>query len=405
MNDLENRLRDALDGAARTIPDGASRRDLATVVDAGRGRRPPALLIAVVAAAAVVAAIAVPYVAQRDRGAAPVQLPPPCPGGASAAPALPAAAASLPAGPPPRVPYTVTNDTGSGYLQDGSTRVKLDPGRQTKVIDRLGCRWLVARTEIGKEFGTTELGILVPSGQFTRLGASASRAGGVGLSVGLSPDGTKVAYTRLAAGTTAWLTVVDLATGAEVTSRRINADTLILAWNDRGVWLQSTDSATGRRSFTRWRPGGELQPVTAQGLLYPFRTTNRMLLQRYEGTSACIRVIEAGTDGRLNDLMRSCVGGSSLGPSLSPDGTVLIHHDNQARQIPDGTVLPMPGGLTPGPYVWEDGDHVLIEVQDAGRRGIVRCQVRTGDCERVYTEASPFTLRLASQDPYRLLGF
>jgi hypothetical protein len=420
MNDnLENRLRDALDAGARTVPDGPPPDDLATVVDNGGGRRPSTLLIAVAAAAAVVTAITVPYAVRRDSPAPPLQAP--CPGAASVSPVLPATppavritgspappteADRLPEGPPPRVPYTVTDATGAGYLQDGTTRVTLAAGLQVKVIDRLDCSWLVARKKTGEELGTTEFGVLRPSGQFTRLGASVSRAGGLGLSVGLAPDATKVAYTTLTAGNNARLVVLDLATGRELASRQVRADTAVLAWNGRGVWLHHGDGVDRPHRFSRWQPGGELQPVAAPELLYAYRSTDRMLVQQYQGTTACVRVVEPGADGQLADVMKSCLDGSSLGPTLSPAGTVMIHHDGKPRLVPDGTVISVPSGLSPGPYVWEDDDNVLIEVHGIGRRTIVRCQVRTGDCERVYSSPDQsFGLRLVEQNPYRLLGF
>jgi hypothetical protein len=423
MNDLENRLRDALDGAARTIPDGAPPHDFGAVADAGRPNRRLSPLIAVAAAAAVAAAVAIPYVAQRDK-TAPAQAP--CPGAASATPGLPmdtpkpvgspspgpAGEAqrkfqSLPVGPPPRVPYVVTDESGAGYLQDGPSRVTLTAGAQTKVIDRLDCRWLVARTTRDADLGTTEFGILQPSGRFTRLGGSASRPGGLGLSVGLSPDGTQAAYTTLTAGNTARLVVVELASGRELTSRRVTADTAVLAWNSRGVWLHTGNGVDQPHRFARWVPGSEPRPVDAPELLYPYRSTDLMLAQKYDGTTACVRVLRAGADGRLTELMKSCVDGSSLGPSLSPNGRVLIHHDSNARQVPDGASTQLPPELGPGPYVWEDDEHVLI---DNGltpqQHTIARCNVSTGACERVYSSgADKLDLRLLEQGPYRQLGF
>lgn len=419
MNDLENRLRDALDAAAGTIPDSAVAPGM---VEPDRHRPRRALVIAIGAAAAVVTAIAVPYAIQRDE---PVPSPAACPGAIAATPdkmpmeQFPSFSSpspnpqdevsrklfTLPVGGPPRVPYTVTNESGAGYLQDGNTRVPLPGGMQTQVLERLDCSWLVVRTKLlaPGHPGDKEVGILSASGRFVPLGRSAGNREGengpiVGLSVGMSPDGTKVAYTSSSADGRSRLVAVSVASGNEIASVPIGGDAQVLGWNSGGVWLHSGDASPKRPlRVTQWQPGSAPRFVQGTGLLYPYRGTDRMVWTHRQGPTTCARVVTGGAT-----LMEAClrIEWASF-VSLSPDGRILLHADKVWR-VADGSEIPPPNWWYPSTRsVWEDNTQVLLSL---GSNGLVRCNIDTRACERIFTAATDYNLDLIEDGPYKVLG-
>ncbi|HZO67168.1 MAG TPA: hypothetical protein VFB74_19380 [Kribbellaceae bacterium] len=390
--DLESRLRDALHAAAKTVPDHATGPGLPMEARTAHHllRR---TVVVLATAAAVVAAVAVPFAirAMTDR-TAPVTGPV-CPGPVEAStpigPATPRNTPAkspdgkpgwsdkLPAGAPPRVPFTVTDSRGAGYLQDGTVRVRLAADQDVYVLQRLACGWLVHRSEHGPT-ERAEIGVLLPDGRFTGRGRGRAAA--------LSPDRTKIAVADRGR-----VIVTDLDTGDEVAGIPYAADAIAYAWNTDGIWIGY--EFAGRYRLSLWQPGSPPRQIHWNGGdVFPVRD-GRLLLAPED--PPCIRVLRLGSTDALEKVMERCAAHLN-GGSLSPDGRLLVTNDGRGYHVPENTSTKFAaprdewlGADWFGPRVWEDDTHVLLtatigESNATGRLIIVRCDAVTGACERVY---------------------
>lgn len=433
MNDhLENRLRDALDAAAGTVPEHATGAGLATSAH-GRPHRVRRIAVAACSAAAVVAAIATPLTIVHNRPDAELPvLAGGCPRPTAPAPSVPnrpapsdngkefAWSGTLPAGAVPKVPFTVTTQRGNGYLQDGATRVPLPTGMMVTVLGRLDCGWVVYRTEAEPEECSGrpkdkvgEIGLLTPDGRFTKYGRTGPAASGscgqwansagataVKPRAALSPDRTKVAFvttSRVPLVGKSTLKVVDVATGKETDRITVAEHFSVFGWNEHGIWYRSGDQAN------RWQPGSKPRPVTdTRGGLRAFRGTDRMVRADLNSrpNQTCDQVVEPDGDG-LRQLTERCdvgIGGSSV----SPDGKLMLTWTTTVR-LPTGgaTAYRMNAhGLWLSAGIWEDDTHVLVEHLALGSKGqpdrqvLLRCNAVSGSCERVYDALGPTRLKL-----------
>jgi hypothetical protein len=379
MNDLETRLRDALDAAARTVPDHATGPGLEPDDHSSRHR----MLVAFAAAAAVVAAIAIPLgirAVSTDRTAAPA-----CPAPVTTGPAtLPSSPSgepvegwsdTLPAGAPPRVPFTV--DGPDGYLQDGTVRVPLEAGKDVYPIARLDCGWLVRRSVAGRHDGN-EIGVLLPDGRF------AARAIGTDVAA-VSPDRTQVAV-----GAADRTMVLDVESGREVASTPVPHGALPGFWTADGIWIGYGREAT---RLLLWQPGSPLREVRwVGGDVFPIRS-GRLLIAPED--RPCVKVLALTPANALETVMQRCAEHLN-GGSLSPDGRILVTRDGRAYRVPQNTStrLNAPRNLwlgadSFGAGVWEDDTHLLLEAaigenNATGRQVVIRCDAVNGRCERLY---------------------
>lgn len=387
LRELEDRLGDALETAARTVSDQAVRPEPQwSSTPPERHRRTWA--VAVVAAAAVAAAVAVPALISDDARPGPasedaVTCAPP-PSAQQPVPTIPrqgmrsdqdAWATSLPFGPPPLVPYTLKAGLRSGgILQDGAARVPLPTGLRFFSWGQVECGWLGANVT-GEE--QVEIGVLETSGSFRSFG----KALGDGASP--SPDGRQAAFVR-PAGESAELVVVDVATGRVVASTPTPPNSDVLGWNSHGVWFAPLREGAQTRL---WRPGSEPVRIDTGGArLTAWRTQDRMLLTGGEPgqqVPGCLRVVVLEGGDRLTEVMRQCITPEG---SLSPDGQVLVAGAHAFR-VPDNTRT----GYKPGSSsfgadhesIWEDDRHLLSQSGVYPNRLItVRCDVVEGNCER-----------------------
>lgn len=388
MNHLEDRLRDALDTAARTVPDTATGPGLA--FDGRRSHRPARrTLVALGAAAAVIAAVAVPLAIQAgkdQRNGLPAG--PPCPTPAPVQPSLPTSGSGLPedapylglpAGPPPRIPYIVTGKSGPRYLQDGNVRVPLAAGKTVSLYGRAGCGWVVGRGPLGR--ASSEIGTLMPDGTFVRRSAGARV-------VAISPDHKQIAVVPEGSRR---LSVIDLATGDEVTTRQVAAGTGTYTWTKDGIWY--ADDHYHEYAYV-WAPGAEPRKVTHNGdEFFPRENTDLIMLQEVPkaGTDVrCTQVLTLPPTGGTRVVMQRCGENDSRG-TLSPDGRFLVTESGNAYSVADNTsrrAWPATLGPLARPVAWDDAQHVLLSDNlQAGkeRRTIVlRCDVTTASCERIY---------------------
>lgn len=402
MNDeLQTRLRDALDAAARTIPDHAPAPGL-PVSPPERHRPARRTLIALGAAAAVLLVVGVPIAARNLTRDTPGPALAPCPEPTPTTPVLPNRpkqdgvmdwSDGLPAGPPPTAPYTLTDTKGAGYLQDGGIRLALPSGQFVRIVERLGCDWLVLRGQ-DRWSGRADVGVLSPAGEFRQLGRTDDRAT-------LSPDGAQVAYVPRDRSE---VVIADVATGRQLDRLAVPAKTYVLAWNPDGIWFDRPETE-GDASV--WKPGAEPREVRHDGHdFHMYRSTDRMVVQPSSSTSdRCVRVVTLESDGRLTEVMRRC--GQDREAILSPDGNLLLTGDGKAYRVPANTptALSVPSDPVPQLYpngVWEDNTHLLLEANiggdnAGGRYVLVRCDAVTGDCERIYDDSRRLNLQLAER--------
>ncbi|MEV8372802.1 hypothetical protein AB0P21_08685 [Kribbella sp. NPDC056861] len=374
---LEERLSEALDAAARTVPDNAVPPELFPAPPAER-RWAPVLAIGV-AMAAVVTAVAIPLVIAHNRTAPATGV---CPASPTVSPltyekrqypgAENAELNKLPFGGPPRVPFTMTRDLqwNGRYLEDLGVRVPLADGQVVYSLGRISCGWVVSR-KFGKE--VDEAGVLTTDGKYRSLGTV------TGDTASLSPDGSQLAYLTPAAE----VVTVSVATGKRLAATQAGSNTEILGWNSHGVWFMPDRD----KSLTQlWRPGNAPVSVeTGDHHLTAYRGTDRMLLS--EGANSCVRVVTL-EGGKLNTLLEKC-GGTSA--ALSPDGRLLIAENGPAAQgylVETGakTAFTISSTILTPDYgaIWEDSTHFI---QAAGlatdRQLTLRCDVVSGACERI----------------------
>jgi hypothetical protein len=283
--------------------------------------------------------------------------------------------ATLPKGAAPRLPYTAGTRDG-GWLYDADTRVRLARGQRLHVVGRVDGGWFVTRDN---QRGGGDLGILSRSGTFTALGTSAGNYWAI------SPDRRYVAFGAVDRHRRFRVAVFDVSTGRRTASTTIERHTEITGWNSHGIWYVTSVPGGQRQSRLRvWQPGGKPRLVPDGGYVVVERHPARMIRI---ADSECVEVVVLGSAGRLETLRRYCGPGISGGDlaTLSPDGKVIV--------LPDGTARPVDGGpvvrvrqnvmLPPEPMSWEDDTHVLLYDKENVRR--IRCDVRTGRCERVDT--------------------
>jgi len=388
---LEERLSEAFDAAARTVPDNAVPPELFPAPAAER-RWVPVLVIGL-AMAAVVIAVTIPIAISRSG-------PPPA---SVVCPSPPAVAAltyakrdftdlafaelnKLPFGPPPRVPFTMVKDSSlkESYLEDGGIRVPIEAGHQVSSIGRVECGWAVYR-QSGKVSGqvTAEAGVLRTDGQFRSFGPIS------GEGASLSPDGSQLAYLAPASRGGAQVVTVSVATGKRLAATPAGGNSRIVGWNSHGVWfLQDQD-----RYLTKlWQPGAA--PITVdtdEHQVTAYRGTDRMLLSDppiSSKPSSCVRVATLESTNKLKTIEQKC--GGTTG-TLSPDGKVLVMNTGDGAKgfLVDGgleTGLDVSSTLLTVDHdsVWEDPTHLLDSAALGQDRMVtMRCNVLTGACERI----------------------
>jgi hypothetical protein len=443
MRTEEDEIRAALASLADNRP---REEDVLAAVRAATGRtrhhqprRLRRLAIAVCAAAAVIAAIVAPLTIVRSRtsGEPPVLSGCPAPAGRAVALANQAGRTStdaeirwsnsLRAGPAPGVPFTVTDEQGRGYLQDGTARVPLTAGRQVQVLGRLHCGWLLFRTDskrcqndAGEDGG--EVGVLHPDGRFRELGRVSAGgrktcAEGPGVPTGrpdamvaLSPDRDMVAFVApggLLGMRRSQLRVLSTDTGDQVAHRKVDEVAKVLSWNDHGIWYfdrTTTDTY-------RWKPGSDPQAISAvhgtAGLdgLIAFPGAERMIREDLNSrpNQTCAQVIEPDGDA-FRMVIEHCKAGFGAG-SLSPDGRLLVTLEHTYR-VPGAPTpfRPIAHGLWTPVGVWESDTRTFVEArakstdgQPFGRQIVLRCDAVTAACTRVADLDNDARLRLGQR--------
>jgi hypothetical protein len=392
---LEERLSEALDAAAHTVPDNAVPPELFPVEERPSERRWVPVVVGGLAVAAVVAAVAVPLAISRNNSV-PLPADSPCASPPSVAPMSfekrdytdpdYADLNKLPFGPPPKVPFTMTHeDLRAGYLEDRGVRVPLEGTQQVYSIGRVMCGWVAFRHS-GKQGDEAEVGVLSTDGKYRSFGKT------TGDGAALSPDGSEVAYVASTGAGKASVVTVSVASGKRLAETPAGVDAEVDGWNSHGVWLM-----VNRDQYVTqvWKPGGK--PVTVdtdRHQLTAYRGTDRMLLSDQEasasGTGApeeCVRVVTLEATNKLHTVLQEC-GGSTA--TLSPDGKVLVADVGsvQGYLVDTGAKTSFRVSsmlLTPDhESVWEDSTH-LLESAGLGtdRQVTLRCDVLTGSCERL----------------------
>lgn len=397
---LEERLSEALDSAARTIPDNAVPPELFPVersAGAAPERRWVPVLAVGLAVAAVVAAVAIPIAISGDKSA-----PPPASTLCAAPPTVRELSLekrdstdadypelnSLPFGAPPKVPFTMAADVdlNNGYLQDRGVRVPLANGSQVYSIGRVDCGWAAYRHS-GKSGDEAEVGVLSTDGKYRSFGL------GTGDGASLSPDGSQLAYVALLGKGKAAVVTVSVATGKRLAEVPAGTNTEVVGWNSNGVWFMPN---WDKYVTQVWVPGRKPVTVdTGQHQLTAYRGTDRMLLSDQNmptstGNSPdlCVQVVTLNATSTLHTLLKECGG---TGGTLSPDGKVLVADTGGGVNgyLVDGgakTRLAVSSSVLTAVHetVWEDSTHLLNSIglgQD--RQVTLRCDVLAGNCERI----------------------
>ncbi|NEA35792.1 hypothetical protein [Streptomyces sp. SID13031] len=403
---LEERLSEALDTAARTVPDNAVPPELFPAeggrTTAATERRWVPVLAIGLAMAAVVVAVAIPIAVSRNNSAPPASSVCPAP---PAVQELPfgkqnytdpdyADLNKLPFGPSPRVPFTMAKDADldGGYLEDRGVRVPLASGSQVYSIGRVECGWAAYR-QSGKSGDAAEVGVLSTDGKYRSFGLV------TGDGASLSPDGSQLAYVALLGKAKASVVTVSVVTGKQLAAVPAGVNSEVVGWNSHGVWFMPDRD----KYVTQvWTPGGKPVAVdTDEHQLTAYRGTDRMLLTDQDATPAgtgqpepggtpsqCVRVVALDSAYKLATVLEKCGGAAG---TLSPDGRVLVTDADgivQAYLIGEGTEprLRMSSMLVTVDHetVWEDATHLL---NSAGlrtdRQVTVRCDVMSGACERI----------------------
>jgi hypothetical protein len=383
---LEQKLTDALDAAARTVPDTA---EPPTVPAPAHRRRP--VLIAALAAAAVVAAVAVPLaISRHDTTKGQVA------GGVCPAP--PAVQPlkirqqnrtpdglglnKIPFGAPPRVPFTMGYDVkrGGGYLEDLGVRVPVETGFRYTTLGRVACGWAVY-VQAPDNPSMADIGVLSTSGKYTSFGQV------TGDGTAISPDGTELVYVSPTNDHKGELRVVEVATGKQTAGYGTDEKAEVVGWNSAGIWfMPGRDEAR----TTLWKPGSE--PVwidTGAHRVTAYRTTDRVLLSDQASPAAdnCVRVAVLGASQKLKTLREKC---GDSGGTLSPDGKVLVFGISATRAVLVDTGKATRLNVSPvvlradHDMVWEDATHLTTSFGVGNDRSVVvRCDVVTGGCERI----------------------
>ncbi|MFI5708910.1 hypothetical protein [Kribbella sp. NPDC051620] len=393
---LEERLSEALDAAARTVPDNAVPPELFPGEEPSSERRWVPVLVGGLAMAAVIAVVAVPLAISREHSAPPA---------GSLCPASPAVEGlkfsqrqytgsdypdldKLPFGPPPSVPFTMARDVGlhGGYLEDRGVRVPLQDGREVFSIGRVSCGWVVYR-QSGVSGDAAEVGVLSTDGKYRSFGPV------TGDGASLSQDGSELAYVAPTGKGTASVVTVSVASGKRLAATPATSNAEVVGWNSHGVWFMRDRE----KSVTQvWEPGGTPVTVDTDGrLLTAYRGTDRMLLSDQSqpaGSSTtadlCVRVATLGPANKLSTTLQVCGG---AGATLSPDGRVLVADNTggvQGYLVDDGskTSFRVSSMLVTADHeaIWEDATHLLNSAGlGTDRQMTLRCDVISGACERI----------------------
>jgi hypothetical protein len=259
---------------------------------------------------------------------------------------------SLPQGKPPAVPYAV----GTTLHLPGGVRVPID-GTSVEIVGatRRGTMLLVERYD--PTFDTDHVWV-TPNGT-TRV-LPDTRSHGV-QDAAVSPDGRWFASGG---------EVVDLADGslvAQIPDRAVIVtgwvrDGLVYGTRDNRVWI--------------WPPGGAGYPVHTW-VSFPNRTQVG-LTQR----AGCWRVIHMYSYDDVGVSRRRCGGANPL--TVSPRGSWVLTRDLAVRDAfsrPHGYLAGQPVRPVGAPLTtyWVSDREMLLALP----YGLVRCDARTLDCERV----------------------
>lgn len=383
---LEQKLTEALDAAARTVPDTA---EPPPVPAPARRRRP--VLIATLAAAAVIAAVVVPLaISKHDTTKGQVA------GGVCPAP--PAVQPlkirqqnqtpdglglnKIPFGAPPRVPFTMGNDAQrrGGYLEDLGVRVPVQTGFRYTTFGRVACGWVVYAQALATP-SKADVGVLSTSGKYTSFGQV------TGDGVAISPDGTELVYVSPTNDHKGELRVLEVATGKQTAGYPTDEKAEVVGWNSAGIWfMPGRDEAR----TTLWKPGSEPVRIdTGKHRLTAYGSTDRVLLsdQAVPEADNCVRVAVLDASQKLRTLREKC---GDPGGTLSPDGKVLVYGRDSTRAVLVDTgkatrlnVSPLVLGAD-WDMIWEDATHLTTSFGVGNDRGVVlRCDVVGGGCERI----------------------
>ncbi|WP_328321400.1 hypothetical protein OHA70_24320 [Kribbella sp. NBC_00382] len=387
---LEERLSEALDAAARTVPDNAVPPELfPTEQPASSERRWVPVLVGGLAMAAVIAAVAVPLAISREHSAPPAGSLCPTP------PPVEALSFSkreysdpeyaelnkLPFGPPPSVPFTMASLKG-GYLEDRGVRVPLQGGQEVYSIGRVDCGWVTYR-QSGSD--AAEVGVLSTDGKYRSFGPV------TGDGAALSQDGSQLAYVAPGGKGFASVVTVSVATGKRLASTAATTNAEVVGWNSHGVWFMRDRDKDATTQV--WEPGGTPVSVDTDGhQLTAYRGTDRMLLsdQSSPASSAnlCVRVVTLEATNKLTTTLQECGG---TGGTLSPDGQVLVTEAGGSTQAflvdtaaKTGFKVSSLVVTADHEAVWEDSTHLLNSAGlGTDRQMTVRCDVISGACERI----------------------
>lgn len=369
-HDTETRLRDYLHTKAQVVPDHAT--PPAPVAELNRRRRTwPA--IAAAASIAAVIALAVPYLSGLGSDDPPVS----AGGGLS----------SL------KVPYILTEGSGSRTLHDGTTTIPLGNGPARDVLARLATGWLVMTSKTNADGrATSGHAVLTKDGRLRPVGSSNAMQNAI-----LSPDRTQVAILGQIAGGSFKIEVIDLATGNKTADLPLPSLVALHAWNKHGIWYDDDTAANPHL----WQPGEQPREVEIPGFtsITAPGTTDRMLVRTQR--DGCVKVMKMDESGDLTTLRENCDSTSYAG--LSPDGKLLvIPHLKVAVDVDSGEQTPLPAlpsesgvGLT-----FED-DRTVLAMASLGvsvsqptpttpnrfieiHQFIERCDVLTGTCEKLF---------------------
>lgn len=391
---LEERLSEALDAAARTVPDNAVPPELfPTEQQSSSERRWVPVLVGGLAMAAVIAAVAVPLAISREHSAPPAGSLCPTP------PAVEALSFSqreysdpdyaelnrLPFGPPPSVPFTMARSSlKGGYLEDRGVRVPLQDGQEVYSIGRVDCGWATYR-QSGSD--VAEVGVLGTDGKYRSFGPV------TGDGASLSQDGSQLAYVAPGGKGTASIVTVSVATGKRLASTAATSNAEVVGWNSHGVWFMRDRDKDATTQV--WQPGGKPVAVDTDGhQLTAYRGTDRMLLSDQSSPASsnsanlCVRVVTLEATNKLRTTMQECGG---TGGTLSPDGRVLVTDAGGSAQAflvdtDTKTDFKVSSLLVTADHeaVWEDSTHLLNSAGlGTDRQMTVRCDVISGACERI----------------------
>lgn len=392
---LEERLSEALDAAARTVPDNAVPPEVFPRRAPSAERRWVPVLVIGLAMAAVLIAVAIPIAISRNNSAPPASV---------LCPTAPAVSAltyekreyndpnyaelnKLPFGPAPKVPFMMARDAdlNGAYLEDRGIRVPLQAGQQAFSIGRVDCGWVVYRQSGGSEM-PAEIGVLRTDAKFLSFGPVAADG------ASLSPDGSQLAYVAPDSRGKAEVVTVSVANGKRLAATPAGANSEVVGWNGHGVWFMPDRD----KYLTKvWLPGAA--PITIdtdKHQLTAYRGTDRMLLSDQEppgnngnAPGLCVRVATLDAANKLNTIQEKC--GGTAG-TLSPDGKVLVVDiDGIHGYLVDSgapTDFNVSSTLVSVDHeaIWEDPTHLLNSAGlGTDRQVTIRCNVLTGACERI----------------------